>query len=100
MVVSDGPLPSPPRAPITTRAPLAPLNASAPFANSTIKSSPGYRNALYFTNWLVSALTYTGELADHLRGIYGANYQPQQLPGDQITHVLYAFADIAADGEV
>jgi chitinase len=44
----------------------------------------GYRNALYFTNW----------------GIYGANFQPQQLPADKITHVLYAFADIASDGEV
>ncbi|KAK0618251.1 chitinase 1 precursor, partial [Bombardia bombarda] len=43
-----------------------------------------YRNALYFTNW----------------GIYGANYQPQQLPASQISHVLYAFADIGPDGEV
>jgi chitinase len=35
-----------------------------------------------------------------LRGIYGADFQPQQLPAGQITRVLYAFADIAADGEV
>jgi chitinase len=35
-----------------------------------------------------------------LMGIYGADFQPQQLPADQITRVLYAFADIAADGEV
>jgi len=35
-----------------------------------------------------------------LRGIYGADFQPQQLPADQITRVLYAFADIASDGEV
>lgn len=39
-------------------------------------------------------------VADELRGIYGADYQPQQLPADKLTHVLYAFADIAADGEV
>ncbi|KAK4197856.1 family 18 putative glycoside hydrolase [Triangularia verruculosa] len=44
----------------------------------------GFRNALYFTNW----------------GIYGANFQPQDLPADQITHVLYSFADIASNGEV
>ncbi|RKU40104.1 Endochitinase 1 [Coniochaeta pulveracea] len=44
----------------------------------------GYRNVLYFTNW----------------GIYGADYQPQQLPASQITHVLYSFADIASDGTV
>ncbi|CAM1507084.1 Fc.00g067250.m01.CDS01 [Cosmosporella sp. VM-42] len=42
------------------------------------------RNVLYFTNW----------------GIYGANYQPQQIPADQVTHLLYAFADIASDGTV
>ena len=34
------------------------------------------------------------------RGIYGADFQPQQLPTTQITHVLYAFADIGPDGEV
>ncbi|KAK1754872.1 glycoside hydrolase family 18 protein [Echria macrotheca] len=43
-----------------------------------------YTNALYFTNW----------------GIYGADYQPQQLPVSEITRVLYAFADIGSDGEV
>ncbi|KAK4141556.1 ThEn42 [Dichotomopilus funicola] len=52
--------------------------------NQTKRETSGYRNALYFTNW----------------GIYGANYQPQQLPADKITHVLYAFADIGSDGEV
>ncbi|KAK3905797.1 glycoside hydrolase [Staphylotrichum tortipilum] len=84
MAASKRQLPSPPPAPTTTGSLVAPVNASAPFANSTVKSSSGYRNALYFTNW----------------GIYGANYQPQQLPADKITHVLYAFADIAPDGEV
>lgn len=50
----------------------------------------------------------TGELdqslqsdqADRFRGIYGADFQPQQLPADKVTHVLYAFADIGPDGEV
>ncbi|KAH6853879.1 glycoside hydrolase family 18 protein [Chaetomium sp. MPI-CAGE-AT-0009] len=61
------------------------IAAPVPFSSTTIKSTPsGYHNALYFTNW----------------GIYGANYQPEQLPGDKITHVIYAFADIAPDGEV
>ncbi|EGZ77431.1 chitinase 1 precursor [Neurospora tetrasperma FGSC 2509] len=35
--------------------------------NTTVSS---YRNAVYFTNW----------------GIYGANFQPQQLPASHITH--------------
>ncbi|WDK14291.1 chitinase 1 precursor [Colletotrichum graminicola] len=46
--------------------------------------SSGYRNVLYFTNW----------------GVYGANYQPADIPADKVTHLLYSFADIAADGEV
>jgi chitinase len=37
---------------------------------------------------------------DWFRGIYGADFQPQQLPASQLSHVLYAFADIASDGEV
>ncbi|EJT68456.1 endochitinase [Gaeumannomyces tritici R3-111a-1] len=44
----------------------------------------GYKNVLYFTNW----------------GIYGANFQPQQIPAENVTHILYSFADIASDGEV
>ncbi|KAK3354940.1 chitinase 1 precursor [Neurospora tetraspora] len=54
---------------------------SSAAGNTTVSS---YRNAVYFTNW----------------GIYGANFQPQQLPASQITHVLYSFADIKPDGQV
>ena len=41
-----------------------------------------------------------GVIAYVVRGIYGANYQPQQIPADQVTHLLYAFADIGSDGTV
>ncbi|KAI9171635.1 Molybdenum cofactor sulfurase [Paramyrothecium foliicola] len=51
---------------------------------STLSEAVGRRNVVYFPNW----------------SIYGAGYSPQDLPADQITHLLYAFADIKTDGEV
>ncbi|KAK1600537.1 family 18 glycosyl hydrolase [Colletotrichum navitas] len=56
----------------------------SPPATNPGPPSSGYRNVLYFTNW----------------GVYGANYQPADIPADKVTHLLYSFADIAADGEV
>ncbi|KAK3688673.1 glycoside hydrolase superfamily [Podospora appendiculata] len=48
------------------------------------RSAAGYKNVVYFTNW----------------GIYQRNYQPAQLPASQITHVLFAFANIDSTGRV
>ncbi|KAK3329589.1 glycoside hydrolase family 18 protein [Apodospora peruviana] len=83
---SQNSLPSNVRTPETVQTPAAVDPDIHPAANITGDTTPPstYRNALYFTNW----------------GIYGANFQPQQLPVSQISHVLYAFADIGSDGEV
>ncbi|TIA93707.1 hypothetical protein E3P81_00759 [Wallemia ichthyophaga] len=47
--------------------------------------STGFRNVGYFTNW----------------GIYGRDYQVENIPAAYLTHLLYAFADVdAATGRV
>jgi GH18 family chitinase len=34
------------------------------------------------------------------RGIYDRNYQPADLPAGEITHLLYSFMNLRADGTV
>ncbi|KAI0889933.1 glycoside hydrolase family 18 protein [Annulohypoxylon maeteangense] len=43
----------------------------------------GFKNAVYFTNWGVNS-----------------GFHPQELPVSELTHILYAFADVDLDGTV
>ncbi|PCH38885.1 carbohydrate-binding module family 5 protein [Wolfiporia cocos MD-104 SS10] len=45
------------------------------------RAGSGYVQAAYFTNW----------------GIYGANFQPSNITPSDLTHILYAFADVSPD---
>ncbi|KAH6604958.1 chitinase [Trichoderma cornu-damae] len=65
----------------------ATLSSATPLAKeerSIEKRANGFANAVYFTNW----------------GIYGRNFQPQDLVASDVTHVLYSFMNVQADGTV
>ncbi|KAK8078842.1 glycoside hydrolase family 18 protein [Apiospora phragmitis] len=62
----------------------ASVSQASPLAYSVDNRAGGYENSVYFVNW----------------GIYARNYLPQSLPANQITNVLYAFANFQDDGTV
>ncbi|KAK8089586.1 hypothetical protein PG997_004547 [Apiospora hydei] len=69
---------------VTSGAPGAPT-VRPPGPPSPPPMFRGYKNAIYFTNWGTSG---------------NSSYLPQELPVSELTHILYAFADIDANGTV
>nr|AAC05829.1 chitinase [Trichoderma virens] len=65
----------------------ATLSSASPLAteeHSVEKRANGYANSDYFTNW----------------GIYERNFQPADLVASDVTHVIYSFMNLQADGTV
>jgi chitinase len=47
-------------------------------ASNEVRATGGRVNAAYFTNW----------------SIYGAGFNPKNVPASDLTHIIYAFADV------
>lgn len=80
-------------------APIASLAVATSQAD-VLKRTSGYINAVYFVNWFVYPIYRMKLSLILLRGIYQRNFQPHDLPASEISHVLYAFMNVLADGTV
>lgn len=70
--------------PLLSQEDSSPAEPIAVPGHVSVRRASGYTNSVYFTNW----------------GIYGRDYQPADLPVSQISHVLFAFMNLRADGTI
>ncbi|KAL5116826.1 Chitinase 4 [Pleosporales sp. CAS-2024a] len=61
-----------------------PTSTHVPFPKPPVDDRFGYRAVGYYGNW----------------DIYARKYNPRQIPASQLTHLLYAFGDNTADGNI
>lgn len=69
----------------------------------TAPTMSGYKTVGYFVNWVRASclLPIYISFTNDWQAIYGRNYNPQDLPAEKLTHILYAFANVRPEtGEV
>lgn len=85
------------------------INHTTTTTTTDIKASSGhatgYRSVAYFVNWVscqcIQPYICLLTCFIYYQAIYGRRYNPQDLPAERLTHILYAFANVRPDtGEV
>lgn len=77
------------------------LSQDFPANELATRTGSGYKSVAYFVNWVSGFIKQYGQcLLYTVQAIYGRDFQPRDVTINQLTHVLYAFANIRASGEV